>query len=71
MFSDILFADDTMGCSGARKAIQILLHLIETVSAWFGLLLNKDKCEVLRMGTATNNIYFQDGTKVTSVTEAT
>eukprot|EP00975_Prorocentrum_lima_P021030 4428714-Prorocentrum_lima.AAC.1 len=45
--------DDTICCSGNATALEELLHLIQLIGQLFGVLLNKTKCELLRLGTAS------------------
>eukprot|EP00975_Prorocentrum_lima_P026431 5555056-Prorocentrum_lima.AAC.1 len=69
-FSEVLFADDTICCSGDATALEELLHLIQLIGQLFGVLLNKTKCELLRLGTANESICFIDGDEVPMVVEA-
>ena len=44
LFSEILYADDTLIFGANTRCINVLLHAIEKHSAYYGLKLNYDKC---------------------------
>ena len=52
-----------------KKALTKLLHEIETVSAHYGMRINKDKCELIRFHTM-DIIHFRDGSRVLRKEEA-
>eukprot|EP00975_Prorocentrum_lima_P055277 11593930-Prorocentrum_lima.AAC.1 len=64
LFTEVLYADDTICCSRRASHLEHLLHLIEDISSRSGLSLNKLKCELLRLGAAVQHIHFLDGTPV-------
>ena len=66
-FDEILFADDTILVSESRSTLEKYLQKIEEVSGWYGMRLNKSKCEAITINgrhDAENEIYFLDKTKV-------
>ena len=69
-FDEIVYADDTICISTDTKAINHFLKDIEKEGKNYGLLLNKDKCELLT--TSLNaDIRFENGTKVKRKPEVT
>jgi len=58
----ILYADDTICVTQSPGAMNRLLKAIEEGGEYYGLRLNKKKCEVI--GNRNSNITFKDGTKV-------
>eukprot|EP00975_Prorocentrum_lima_P069468 12926578-Prorocentrum_lima.AAC.1 len=46
LFTEVLYADDTICCSRRATHLEHLLHLIEDISAKSGLALNKEKMRV-------------------------
>ena len=69
-FDRIYYADDTLLITTNTQASNNLLHEVETVSAQFGLRLNRDKCCYIAMN-GNNVIKFADGTRLARVNEAT
>ena len=74
-FDEILFADDTICVSENAEALTLLLHKIQEKGQHYGLTLNMDKCEIIRISRATefteeDRITFIDGTSVKTVHEA-
>ena len=74
-FDEVLFADDTICVSESAKALTRLLRNIETEGAKYGLKLNYDKCEVIRISraeplTKEDTIYFKNGKTVKNKQEA-
>ena len=66
-FDEVLFADDTIIISECIKTIQDYLRKIEEVSGWYGMRLNKTKCEALTINSKDKEgeqIKFIDNTKV-------
>ena len=61
-FDEVLYADDTICISTDTRVINRRLSHIEKHGARYGLLLNKDKCEVL--SNAHADIHFADGTRI-------
>eukprot|EP00975_Prorocentrum_lima_P060507 12691064-Prorocentrum_lima.AAC.1 len=64
LFTEVIYADDTICCSRRATHLEHLLHIIEDISSRSGLSLNKKKCELLRLGAALQHIHFLDGTPV-------
>eukprot|EP00975_Prorocentrum_lima_P047197 9869402-Prorocentrum_lima.AAC.1 len=66
--SDVLYADDTLCFSSDASTLEKILHAIETVSAQYGLRLNKRKCELLSFNSILP-IHFLDGSAVKGAAE--
>ncbi len=64
LFMEILYADDTLLISKNTRTMNILLHAVETESAYYGLKLNQSKCAVVNTN-GNNMVRFKDGTPVT------
>jgi hypothetical protein len=60
-FDEVLYADDTMCMSQSETAMNRLLAAIETDGAYYGLRVNRAKCEYLHFGQA-RKVKFADGT---------
>ena len=74
-FDEILFADDTICISENAKTLTKFLRKIQTEGGKYGLLLNMDKCEVIRISrnhnlTEADQIRFQNGKAVSVPQEA-
>ena len=74
--ASVLFADDTICISENAKAISRLLKEIQREGRKYGLILNKNKCEVIRIYRGgvfqeEDKITFEDGTEVKVSEEAT
>ena len=68
-FDEILFADDTICVSENAQALTLLLHKIQEKGQQYGLTLNKDKCEIIRISRETqfteeDKVTFTDNTEV-------
>ena len=63
-FDEILFADDTILLSENPKVLQELLREAETLGKKYGLIVNKDKTELLNINIKGASIRFMDGTKL-------
>ena len=64
-FDKVLFADDTILISESRATLEKYLQTIEKVSGWYGMRLNKTKCEAITVNGRDgpgNEIYFGDNT---------
>ena len=48
-FDEVLFADDTICISENAAALTELLHQIQEIGQKYGLTLNMDKCELIRI----------------------
>ena len=57
----IYYADDTILFSRDNRGLNELLKLTETISAKYGLKLNRSKCFAIAMNN-DGNIHFHDGT---------
>ena len=69
-FDEIVYADDTICISADTNAMNHFLKSIEEEGRKYGLMLNKDKCELL--STSLNaDIKFENGTKVKRKPEVT
>ena len=74
-FDEILFADDTICISESAKQLSTFLHKIQTEGHKYGLQLNLNKCEVIRISrtqpfTNLDEVRFDDGTKVKVAAQA-
>ena len=74
-FDEVLFADDTICVSESAAALTRLLKAIEEEGAKYGLTLNYDKCELIRIYrggsfTPRDKVFFTDGTAVKVKEEA-
>ena len=49
-FHEVLFADDTLLFAGSGASTEALLQSVETISAKYGLPLNKNKCVLINVG---------------------
>jgi hypothetical protein len=72
---EILYADDTICISEDAKALTRLLREIEKEGNKYGLRLNKDKCELIRIFRGgefsnTDKVFFSSGQEVKPVAEA-
>ena len=56
-FTEILFADDTICITGKAKYVNKLLKLIQKEGKKYGLNLNKNKCELLKLNTGKNIVF--------------
>ena len=66
-FDEVLFADDTILVSEDRQTLEAYLHKIEEVSGWYGMRLNRTKCEAITVNAKNdddNIIRFKNGTRV-------
>ena len=70
LFMEILYADDTLLISKNTRTMNILLHAVETESAYYGLKLNQSKCAVVNMY-GNNLVRFKDGTHVPKENQVT
>ena len=70
LFMEILYADDTLLISKNTRTMNILLHAVETESAYYGLKLNQSKCAVVNMN-GNNMVRFKDGTPVPKENQVT
>ena len=70
LFSEILYADDTLLVMKNTRDTNLLLKEIEIESSYYNMKLNNGKCEVIAMN-KSNDIKFKDGTKLKHVREAT
>ena len=68
-FSEILYADDTLLVLRSKESLEALLHEIETESEYYGLRLNRAKCELIEMN-GTEHICFKNGEDMTKVQQA-
>ena len=69
------FAVDTICISENAESLTKLLHCIQEEGAKYGLQLNLNKCEILRISrdqpfTNTDKVTFRDGSEVKTVSEA-
>ena len=72
LFMEILYADNTLLISKNPRTMNILLHAVETESAYYGLKLNQSKCAVVNMyGNNLVIVRFQDGTHVPKENQVT
>ena len=67
-FDKVIYADDTICMSTDTRQLNQMLAEIEIEGKKYGMLLNKNKCEVVT-NRPNSNIKFQDGTKVTQKEE--
>ena len=70
LFTEILYADDTVLVMKSTRDTNVLLKEIEAESSYYNMKLNNAKCEVIAMN-KSNNVKFKDGTKLKHVKEAT
>jgi len=68
-FTEILYADDTLLMSKNSRPMNKLIAAIEKESAYYGMRLNKKKCQFIAMN-GNNNIHFADGKRLDSVEQA-
>ena len=74
-FDQVLFADDTICISENAESLTKRLHLIQEEGGKYGLQLNLDKCELIRISRTTSftekdNVFFKNGQKVNIKDEA-
>ena len=74
-FDQVLFADDTTCISENAKSLTKLLHSIQTEGLKYGLQLNSDRCELIRISrtevfTDDDFVLFLNGQKVIIKEEA-
>ena len=69
-FNEVLYADDTLLVSRNTTGMNKLRHAVEEESAYYGLTLNHDKCNVLAMNGRTI-IRFRDGSQMRHADEVT
>ena len=62
-FDMVYYADDTIIVSKNKEAIEELIRLTESISAKYGLMLNKEKCTNLNINTEQQPL-FMDGEKI-------
>ena len=60
----LLYADDTVLTSENPRQLERILHCVELVAGEYGVVLNKDKCEVICFGQVNPRINFVDGVPV-------
>ena len=70
LFTEILYADDTLLVMTNTRDTHLLLKEIETESSYYIMNINNAKYEVIAMN-KSNNVKFKDGTKLKHVKEAT
>ena len=62
-FMELLYADDTLLITKSTRAMNILLHAVETESEYYGLKLNQTKCAAITTN-RRHGIKFIDGSPV-------
>eukprot|EP00975_Prorocentrum_lima_P062525 12886101-Prorocentrum_lima.AAC.1 len=65
----LLYADDTVCMGTDASVLERLLHVIEEISAEYGLSLNQSKCELISYN-AVVGVHLRNGTVVKIETEA-
>ena len=70
LFTEILYADDTLIFLERTRETSMILQEIKAESKYYNMNLYKDKCEVIAMN-KDNAIEFSDGTPLKHVGEAT
>ena len=68
--TELLYADDAMLIGSTKSAINKLLHAIENQSSRYGMKLNKNKCEAIKINTSAS-IQFADSSHMKTVKHAT
>ena len=68
-FSEDLYADDTLLILRSKKSLEKLLHEIEAESEYYGLRLNRAKCELIEVN-GTEEVCFRNGEEMTKVEQA-
>lgn len=63
LFSEILYADDTVLVTRNTRTMNVLLHAVEQESHYYGLKLNQSKCAAVTTN-RRHGIKFRDGTPV-------
>ena len=69
LFTEFLYADDTLLVMKNTRDTNLLLNDIEAESSYYNMKLNNAKCEVIAMN-KSNNVKFKDGIKLKHVKEA-